>query len=517
MNIRNINKTIYTNGGTSDIIRVVMMAYDIESDPQIYELANSLKGSTTVETCRNIWKYLVDNIRYAADSDGDRGEMVRTPARLVHDGTGDCKSYSLFTAVILRYLKIPHVFRFASYSSRKEATHVYVVAFDTKCETQNTKHEIVIDAVAKQQLNTPFGVEKQYTYRCDMANGGTKISYLAGFGPSKNIGSLDVNSDERYRIWIGDENETEITPGKAWLYGRYDLLNEMIGISKKTAETTTLYNELAVITAMIWGYNHVQGDTSECRKMALIIAGMVKDGMFTNKSTSADFRDMWFDSLIDVLTSRYNAGLQPSVYNNNVYQNFISNVIKYNEFPERTGISGVAGWTPIADALKKAGIAFIYLFIPENELSKYPASVAKKRKTQKFFFELIHKVDIFHNSTTVLEFFRAGIIARTGMQPEDYIKKVKAGNVKIGSLTLDTMAAIISIILGLLQIIKMIWPNSEAANYAPSSMAPDFKNELYTTKSKTSPGDNGGSFSGSDNILLYVGGLSLLGLFLIKK
>lgn len=509
MNIRNINKTIYTNGGTSDIIRVVMMAYDIENDPQIYELAEQLKGSTVVETCRNIWLYLVENINYKADSDGDNGEMVRTPARLVHDATGDCKSYSLFTAVILRYLKIQHVFRFVSYGPAKEATHVYVVAFDKG-------REIVVDAVAKQQLNYDFGFEKKYTYRCDMAKGGTKISYLAGFKPTTNkIGSTDTNSDDRYKIWIGNENETDITPGKAWLYGRYDLLNEMIGISKTSAETAKLYDELSVITAMIWGYNHVQGDTAECRKIALIISGMVHDGAFTNKSIVLSFRDVWFDSLIDVIESRYNAGLQPTVWNVNVLQNFITNVLESNELPERTGISGVSGWTPIADALKKAGIYFLYLFIPDSELAQYPESVAKKRKTQKFFFELIHKVDIFHKAATVQEFFRAGIIARTGMQPEDYIKKVKAGNVKVGSF-LVVASAIIGIVLGLLQIIKMIWPQSEAANYAVSSGAADMENELYTTKTKTTSAGYGNTSSDITAYLPLIGA-GLVGVFLITR
>ena len=265
MKIRNINKVLYTNGGTSDIIRVVMMAYDIESDPQIYELAEQLKGSTTVETCQNIWNFLVDNIRYAADSDGDRGEMVRTPARLIHDGTGDCKSYSLFTAVILRYLKIPHVFRFASYSTQREATHVYVVAFDTERETRNAKHgtrnakhEIVIDAVSKQQLNSPFGVEKKYNYKCDMANGGTKISYLAGYNTgqkaNKRIGYVPFNT-----IPISKEAILNIDTSLMRLQAGYDVNpsdynREQLNISKLLVHIATKNNlDVYRVSKGLWG------------------------------------------------------------------------------------------------------------------------------------------------------------------------------------------------------------------------------------------------------------------------
>ena len=42
MKIKNTNQTIFSDGDTSDIIRVVMMAYDIENDAQIHDLAFQL-------------------------------------------------------------------------------------------------------------------------------------------------------------------------------------------------------------------------------------------------------------------------------------------------------------------------------------------------------------------------------------------------------------------------------------------------------------------------------------------
>ena len=163
MNIKNVNKVIYPNGDTSDIIKVVMYAYDIETDPQIKVLAEQLRGNNDTDTCRNIFNYLIKNIKYKADSDGNAGELIKSPARLIVDGTGDCKSYSLFTAVILRWLDIPHVFRFASYSNSPEATHVYVVA-----TSRDLSKDVVIDAVAGVQLGYPFNKEKKYNFKCDM-------------------------------------------------------------------------------------------------------------------------------------------------------------------------------------------------------------------------------------------------------------------------------------------------------------------------------------------------------------
>ena len=151
-------------------------------------------------------------------------------------------------------------------------------------------------------------------------------------------------------------------------------------------------------------------------------------------------------------------------------QAIITEVLANNILPEKPATVGSIGnFDPIADGLKSAGIYFIYLFIPESELKNYPDSVAKKRKTQMFFADVINAIDVFHNWASIMDFFRAGIIARTGLQPEVYISTVKEKNVRIGdplTATLLTIGAIISIILGLIEIIKAIWPASNVGNYA---------------------------------------------------
>lgn len=487
MRIQNTNRVIYNNGDTNDIIKVVMMAYDIECDDQIFELAEKLRGDTVKQTCRNIWQFLIDNINYKADSDTGNGEMIRTPARFLHDRQGDCKSYSLFTAVILRYLNIPHVFRFTSYNHRREATHVYVVAFDSKLETRNAKLEIVIDAVAAIQIGYAFNKEKKYSFKCDMSNGNTKISYLAGMhsAQANAIGSADDST--RYRIWSGSDNTDFMTPGKAWLYSQYDLLTEQIAIAKTNSLKAQLYNELAIFAILIQAYNHINGDTAELEKFANIITGMIAAGDFTHSSTVPEFRDSWFSDLHNRLFAKYKNGEFYFSKSNVLWHNrILDNLILNNVLVDTSQIGSIGDWTPLQDALKKAGIYFLYLFIPDNQLRNYPASVASKRKTQNIFFSLIHKIDIFHNAETVFSFFRSGIIARTGMEPEAYIKELKSKNIKgVNSITLASVTAIVSLILGVLSIIKAIWPNSQAAQYAVSSGAADLENELYTPKSGT--------------------------------
>jgi hypothetical protein len=489
MKIQNTNRVIYNNGDTNDIIKVVMMAYDIESDNQIFEMAEKLKGDSIKQTCRNIWKFLIENINYKADSDTGNGEMIRTPARFLHDKKGDCKSYSLFTAVILRYLNIPHVFRFTSYNQRREATHVYVVASESPShngEGFRVRSEIVIDAVAAIQIGYAFNKEKKYSFKCDMSNGNTKISYLAGLNSTQAnaIGAADSDSDARYAIWSGDDNLDYMSPGKAWLYCQFDLLSEQIAIATSNNSKAQLYNELAIYAVLIQAYNFINGDTAELEKFSSVICGMIAAGDFTASSTAPDFRDSWFSDLHNRLFAKYkNGDFYFSKTNGYWHNRILDNLILNNVLVDTSQIGSIGAWTPLQDALKKAGIYFLYLFIPEDQLRNYPPEVAKKRNTQNIFFSLIHKIDIFHNADTVFSYFRSGIIARTGMEPEAYIKKIKASNIRnIGSITLASITAIVSLILGVLSIIKAIWPNSQAAQYAVSSGAADLNNELFTAQ-----------------------------------
>jgi hypothetical protein len=507
MQIRNINKVIHQNGKTSDIIDVVMYAYEIENDPQISVLADKLKADTVFETCKNIWQYLLDNIKYRADADGRNGEMIRTPARLIHDGTGDCKSYSLFTAVILRYLGIPHFFRFVSYNKIKRATHVYIVA----------NNNIVIDAVAAVQLGYSFNQEVKYTYRVDMSERGTKISYLAGLPASRHaVGvSDDSGSTNRYAVWTAGESQEEITPGKAWLYAKYDLLNELINIATSKKEIASLYNELSIISALIWAYNSVHGNTDEFARLARVIVSMIANGNFYSSETDVDKRNAWFENIIAQIQTIKN----PVHYDLSWWQLINTEVIQQNDIPELDGVGNVSGWTPIADALKKAGIYFLYLFIPESELKNYPAAVTKKRTVQNNLYKFIHKVDVFHSADTVKSFFRSGIIARTDMTPENYIKAVVKENDKnkLGSITLATVATILGIIISLIQIISMIWPNSEAANYDYKNGVPDAANELYDINKKTAnSGTTGSGSSVTKSSSLWLG-LGLLGTLLLTR
>lgn len=138
---------------------------------QMADRAEQFKGATEKETCKKIFDYLKHNIKYKADGDE---QQVRLPSGLIRTGTGDCKSYALFTSAVLSNLGIPHYLTYASYSNDKTPTHVYVT----------TKNGCIIDAVWGK-----FNSEKQANYKI---NKPMNISYIAGVrGHKRRIGALN--------------------------------------------------------------------------------------------------------------------------------------------------------------------------------------------------------------------------------------------------------------------------------------------------------------------------------------
>jgi len=203
------NTVVYPDGGTEDIISAIKMAFD-KYAPEYAGYAQRFRAGTVRDTCRRVYDYLIANVRYKED--GSFYQWVKVPARLHRDGTGDCKSFSLFTACVLANLGIDFVFRFVAYNNAKETTHVYIVAFDENGE------ELPVDCVAKIQKGTPFGHEYPYTGKDDRTveykiGNMTKISILSGINDFfiEQINEGDAQNVKRLKSAINAANAANIT------------------------------------------------------------------------------------------------------------------------------------------------------------------------------------------------------------------------------------------------------------------------------------------------------------------
>jgi hypothetical protein len=159
----NDNKTIRRNANvyhTVDFIPKVVK----ETLEQTKSISKILKGTTTYETCSNIWHFVYGHINYKKDNDGY--EQIRSPARTWHDRIQgvDCDCYSVFISSILMNMDIPHSLRITKYH-RDYFQHIYpIVPYNGKyitidCVTDNFNYEV------------PFSEKKDYPMDLQYLNG----------------------------------------------------------------------------------------------------------------------------------------------------------------------------------------------------------------------------------------------------------------------------------------------------------------------------------------------------------
>ena len=145
-----------------DIRRAIFGAVP-EAVEQTKEFAKYFGRNNQRETCKAIFDFLKNKLKYVADGDL---QLIKLPSALLHTKSGDCKSYSLLTSAILTNLGIPHNFVLTSYNGDPTPSHIYV----------ETDDGCIIDAVWGI-----FDDEKQPTYRYEVkTNGKMKVKSISG-------------------------------------------------------------------------------------------------------------------------------------------------------------------------------------------------------------------------------------------------------------------------------------------------------------------------------------------------
>ena len=123
------NITVKQNASNAQLQRALERALP-GAVAQTKDIAQQFKGATDSDTCRKIFDFLKSKVKY--DKDGFT-QKIKYPSALLREGRGDCKSYSLFTAAILKNLNIPFRWTYASYTPGVEIPgHVYITT-DSGC------------------------------------------------------------------------------------------------------------------------------------------------------------------------------------------------------------------------------------------------------------------------------------------------------------------------------------------------------------------------------------------------
>lgn len=149
------------SGLNSDIVACWKRCYE-QFKEQPRDIVADIRGAGSVdERCQAVFGYMVSNTYYQLDKDGE--QLIKSPARLLKDGCGDCKSYTMFIASCLHCLGIPCKVRFVNFDGGKQYTHVYPVAIDEQ------GREIVMDACELDTDGTPlYDYARQYSKKKDL-------------------------------------------------------------------------------------------------------------------------------------------------------------------------------------------------------------------------------------------------------------------------------------------------------------------------------------------------------------
>lgn len=417
----------------NDIINVVVDTYN-KSWRQCESIANDFLAQSELETCRKINDYIVDNITYREDGIGY--QHVKTPARLIHSGFGDCKSIAILVASLLTCLRIPCKFRFVCLSGN-EIGHVYVV----------TDSCINIDPVEVICNNRPFNEVSPYKFKKDMqANG---LAVLSGVGTAAP-----------FKAFLNDTNSLDNTRAENYLLSCIDLQFSILNVEPSNVEAI---NKCALLIVAYALYNESANDSALLNRSASVLQQMYNDGYFSltyknDQQTSAEL-----ESLINTAINFLHSDISITT-TGSWYEWFQSKIIAENHsnvttaqkqyIQEKTAVGAVS--SELADNIKAAGGAFLYRFASQSNIASLSGNnpvVAAKRNAQIFVARKWKSAFAdYYTADTIDNLLMSGCIEAYQGTPDQVVTVMaKEGSAAVNGVVWDAIVKVFSWLLGVVK------------------------------------------------------------------
>lgn len=501
--VYNRKDSLNAKGNTEDIITEIINCYNDFKNSTV-GIALKLKGASELETCKNVFDFAIENVKYNEDPAGV--QLIRTPARLLHDGEGDCKSYAILIASILDNLNIPCMFRFVSFTDDKQYTHVYIV----------TESGIIIDPVERVDGKPIFNYASDYTHKLDMNT--THIYRLSG------TDNREVDSSI-YTPYMGNTAFINNTVALNNLYSYFNLYETKLQINGGIEN----YNAMDFFTVAITLYDKSNGNKDLVVKCGSILQMMYDCGKFSSTSTNYEERET---TLIDLIDSAVDHLYRIDVNEKgNIYDWWQSTVVEcnYNSVPEQVkrnyiealstdGIGAVDNDTKneIITKIQQSAPYFLYYFLPKkwvvDNKRTFPEVYKKYYIEESVFKAWVKAFTGCLSETAIYNHLQTGFYKRTNSSPEQFINNIIEGKgvPKVGIVSATVIAAIISGVVAIITALINMWQKVAVAkvsapeNY-PQGAAAD--SDLYTSISKESGTTN--------NIPLLLGAVAVA--FLLIK
>lgn len=409
LNVDN-KKTFIKKGVTEDIVNAVISVYGRSIDNVPSSLLRLVASSDPYTASHNIWEWVIQNIRYKKDPEGE--QWIKTPSRLIYDGCGDCKSMTILICAVLSRLGIKNKFRFVSYDRTRNYTHVYPVAIIEK-------EEIPLDAVAYIQRGTDFGNEIKYTYKKDNMNK-TSISELSGLIPMQGATSQLNDNISAAKLVCESYKLIAISTCDGALYDSFNVLSKLVDKYQTDAKLfkIAVYAWITQLTftrsRSIMKENEIQVMVNRCVQ-------------FVGSSNTSDF-SISNDILSDPVFA----------YKWHLVETQILPVLDRYK-PDCNNVQ-------VGNDLLNIGLVGLYLFIPDAVLTKTQRA---KKKNESDFVNSIIGSSVFTN-LAALNYIYAGFVSKYKTTPlivfnamfkknvsSVYVSPALTGKQKISAITGD--------------------------------------------------------------------------------
>lgn len=305
-----------------------------------------------------------------------------------------------------------------------------------------------------------------------------KVSGLRG-----KCGSLD--DSEAYRYWTAQTVDIKNSIA-------YNYLLSLINL--RLAEIETLADDFMTAVKMddidlyiiVLEALTLYNDNPDLYKLdhsKRVISAMIADDLIISTSIDDADRSENLNNLIDTFLTRLSVFDPVNTYKNNiVFDKWFdekiaeNNIVKatekeishYVDIFDSNKISGDAAslnpndYKTLADYILQASAYFLYLWIPDEEISKYKAVIRRRRAKEIETYRYVKKnVGNIYDDETLKNQIHTGLLKHYKMYPEEKIEYLNTyGDGKIGigiEAILTIVTIIISTIISLIQILLQVF------------------------------------------------------------
>ena len=386
----NKKRLVNPKGYTMDIVKAVCDCYDRNRQTvpaELFALCRDLGNETPSDICAFIFEWVDDNIDYKVDPNGE--QWIKTPARLISDGIGDCKSFSILICSFLTHYGIDNMFRFVSYKG-SDYTHVYPVAVIDE-------QEIPLDVVAYKQRGLEIGNEIKYVKKYDRMNP-TRISELSG------VDGMSISLSKQMSV-------AELVAESCALVGMVQLRSDM-------------YNKYKILRELIKKYSY-NLDTLNLACYIWVRYGRTSQSDYPTKGTSR--YDAFFKTVEDTVnnTSNYATVIKQEIVerSKDTFDWLADNI-----YPFVKSYKNDSDIMTLAKELLNVGMNGLYLFIPNSYLS---STQKQKKQNQSTFLEMMCGTSAF-TEESALNFVYAGFVSMYKCTPQSCFNAMFKKNIPSG-------------------------------------------------------------------------------------